>query len=53
MVPSLGFYQDGGDFAEKAGVVLGGKAGCVALKMEEVIALLSSVQDTAVQKGMG
>ena len=53
MVPKLAFYQHGGDFAQKAEVVLGGKARCVVLEMEEVIALLRSVQDTAVEKGMG
>lgn len=50
MVPRLGFYQHGGDFAQKAEVVLGGEAGCVALEMEEVTAPLSSVQDAAIEK---
>lgn len=53
MVPKLGLYQHGGDFAQKAEVVLGGKAGCVTLKMEEIIDLLHSVQDTAVEEGVG
>lgn len=53
MLPKLGFYQHGGDFAKKAEVVLGGSAGRVALEMGEVIAVLSSMQDTAVEKGVG
>ena len=53
MVPKMDFYQHGGDFAQKAEVVMGGKARSVALKMEEVIALVRSVQDTAIEEGVG
>lgn len=53
MVPKLSFYQHGGDFAQKAKFGLGGKVRYVALEMEEVIALLSSVHDTAGEKGAG
>lgn len=53
MVPKLGFYQDGGGFAQKAKFGPGGKVRCLALEMEEVIALLSSAQDSAGEKGAG
>lgn len=52
MVPKLDFCHSG-DFAQKAEVVLGGKARPATLKMGEVIVLLRSVQGTAIEQGVG